>query len=544
MTIHEEAKPRDPQPIVLKFGGGLHSAASPFEIDARECSVGKNFDLDLEDSSFSRRRPFDLDGTTTNAQPIWGGAQFKAVDGTISTLIQSGNVVYSWDGATTYTQVGTVAAGAKLRGHISPHISSNDLVNGFVIITDLAEKQPVMTWDGTTFAVLAHNLGGDFFARYCVIENERAWYFNVKSGGDSTPHIFVGAERSDPTVLDVTNRAGSAVGAADAFFLISPDLRPINGAVIAFNSVVFSTESGKVYKLTGSDQLDFGVAPLESSAGVTGEEALASIGNDIMIGNIGKIETAFGVETFGDVLTDDATRPIKTDVENVDDWLITYNPRLSKVYCVNPEQSRTYVFHKAIFDEITRKTVRRSTNIKDVSPWSVWTTNNALAFQPKMMMTLRHPITGRWETYMGGATGQIYRLEGDGAQDGGDSDLDVDRTSAVISIPMSEIFEISGEVIYRKKFGGTLTLTALWGGRNISDETVTVVMNAAEGGSYFGGSAYFGGAFYFGTEFSGRFERQHFDLAGTGDTLQIKAAVSGDEEFTIQEIRLKVKVVA
>ena len=44
-------KEQDTEPLVIKFGGGLHTRASEDEIDAREAADGANFLLDLENLS-------------------------------------------------------------------------------------------------------------------------------------------------------------------------------------------------------------------------------------------------------------------------------------------------------------------------------------------------------------------------------------------------------------------------------------------------------------------------------------------------------------
>ena len=41
-----------PEPIILRFGGGLHSRANEDEINPRECTKGENFRLDLENTDF------------------------------------------------------------------------------------------------------------------------------------------------------------------------------------------------------------------------------------------------------------------------------------------------------------------------------------------------------------------------------------------------------------------------------------------------------------------------------------------------------------
>ena len=43
--------------VILKFGGGIHSKASPDEIDPREAADGYNFIIDLENRNLRNRPP-------------------------------------------------------------------------------------------------------------------------------------------------------------------------------------------------------------------------------------------------------------------------------------------------------------------------------------------------------------------------------------------------------------------------------------------------------------------------------------------------------
>ena len=140
--------------VVLRmiFGGGLASAINPAEIDVRECIEGQNFRLALDEIDMRPRKSFDLAGTATNAEPINGFAELIKTDGSVTTLVQAGTVVYNWDGASSFTSVGTVESGARLRGTRF----STSLLDDMVIISDLAKKTAVKTWDGSSFADLSH----------------------------------------------------------------------------------------------------------------------------------------------------------------------------------------------------------------------------------------------------------------------------------------------------------------------------------------------------------------------------------------------------
>ena len=351
--------------IIIRFGAGLNTRSSTRDIDDQECSAGENYDLDLDNRNFRRRNAFSLVATATNTSDIRGFMQLRKIDGTITTLVQAGTAVYDWDGASSFTSVGTVNANSKLR-------SVNWVLDEKAIITDLARIEVVKEWDGTTLSDISHNLGGDFKAKYAIVENDRVFYANVETAS-ATPHVIVGSKREDYDNLSITDRPASTANAEDAFFVTAPDLRPINGLGAAFGRKVFSTEKGSIYQLTGQDKTDFQVDQFYDGSFAAGDEAIVPIGNDVAIGSDGRIETLLATETLGDVETDDLTRKIIDDVQDVTDWKIVFNRRLQKIYCFPNALSKCFVMHKALVDDTVRRVSQRR-EAEFISPWSVWTT--------------------------------------------------------------------------------------------------------------------------------------------------------------------------
>ena len=518
----------------LTFGGGLQTRQSETDIQDIECADGENFDLDLDNNDFRRRLPFDLAGTATNTQPVQGFAQLIKSTGQMSTLVQAGPTVYEWDGVDSFTSRGTVSGGARLRGPIS----QNFLLDDVAIITDLAETQPVLVWDGTTLSEMTHNLGGNFFARYAAVDRDRAFYANVRSG-TATPHLLVGSTREDYDSLTVSTRASSSLSAADPFFLTSPDLRPIKGLLYAFNTLVFPTLDGELWRLTGADASDFAITGLGTTVDIEGEEAIAFIGNDIAYGSPGRIETMFATQNLGETETDDLTREIKPDIEDISDWIVRYEPRSQRVFFFNPDGSQLFVYHKAIPDEALRR-IAQQRSTPSVSPWSRWKTAHAMSFQPTSSFVMRDPVDGLSKVFMGGSAGEIWRMDGVGGQDGGTSDITAFRTSKFFAPPAGgPVFDVDGLIRYRKNVATTVTITFLIGGEAVADQSLTVSLPAISGASFFGGDAYFGGDFYFGVPFEGRLSLQNFDgPSPQGSGWQIKVAVTGAAGFFIESLYL------
>lgn len=521
------------EPVVLKFGAGLNSRASESSIADTEAADGQNFDLDIESTLFSRRKPFDLVATATNGEEINGFAQLIKVDDTRSTLVQAGTTVYEWDGASGFTVVGTVASGTKIRGYRDQNFTLTDEV----IITDLNERHPVMKWDGTTFQQIAHNLGGSFFARYCQIVNERALFANVRSG-TSLPHVVVGSARGDFEILSISDRPSSALSEEDPYFLPMQDLRYINGLAVAFGVTAVSTRNGRIFKITGDSAKDFTVDVLYADSAASGDEAVTFIGNDVAYGRIGRIETLFAAEALGDVETDDLSKEIANLTEDVSDWLLAFSSRRQRVYCWDRERSQIFVFHKAFVDERIRAVIQRR-DPAPISPWSLWETDHPSAFQTQVCMPLLDPGTGLEEMFFGGPNGEIFKFDGGGGQDGGTTDLTASRTSRVFQAPFAgPMYSVNGVIRYRKIFPATVTLTLVIGGVVLEDQAITITLPSATGLPVYAGGLFYNDDQYYSAPFKGRFSNQVFGFPGRGNEFQLKVDVTGSTDFFIEEVAL------
>ncbi len=506
--------------VSVLFGGGRNTKARTADIKPEECAEGENFDLSLSDSGFTRRKAFDLAGTAPNAGDIRGYAQLKKQDGTISTLIQAAGNVYEWDGASTFTLQGTCNSASQLRG--SPY-THNFTLDQFVIITDLAKATVVKKWDGTTYGNLAHNLGGDFFAKYCLVDNERALYANVTSGTD-TPHVLVGSAGSDAENLTVSNRPSTSLSALDPWFLPVQDLKPFNGLEEGFGFVVMSTEEGRIWKLTGSTAKDFAMESQYLGSASTGDEGIANVGNDVVYGRAGAIEALSGVQEYGDTEADDISRWIQPDIDTVTSWTIVYDRKLQRVFCLPSGVGEIHVYHKGLSNS-------------ELSPWSKWTTSHTVNFEPTTIWQMKHPTDKTDTVYMGDSSGNIYQFDGTGGQDGGSADVASYRTSGLVKTTLSQMNTVTGWVDYEKKTGAsTLNVTFEWGGTTLFDQAISLTLPAQDSPAVYGGSVYYGGTFYYGAQFERRLSRQTYSAAGQSTEFQVKTEITGSSDFRIDEL--------
>jgi len=535
-------KQGDVPAITMRFGGGMNTRELATDIDDRECADGsQNFGLDLFSAAFFPRAPFDLVGTAPNGQSINGFAQLQKQDGTLSTLIQAGTALYKWDGV-SFTNIATVPFGSKLRGAYNANFPALNKV----LVTDLALQQVVSTWDGTTFAALAHNLGGgvNFFAKYSLVSKERAWFANV-TAGSATPHVILASAVGDPTNLTTANKPSLSLGVGDPFFVQTQDMSPINGFAEFLTDKYVSTQRGSLNFIHGIDGRDMQIDQKYPFIGAVGDEAMTYIGNDVAYGRMGRIETMFGTINYGDVETQELSRAIQNKIAGVTGWTLVYDPILYRLYCFPTGVSQCWVYYKSITDDWVNRYYRKDGLPIRSSAWSLWTTAHALAFQPTTAWMMKRPQDGLIGVYMGDANGKVYRMEGTGAGDGGSVNITASRLSKMIELPEGQVFDVEGYVRYQQPLvSSALTLTLQHNGRQIFDQPITIAaLQSTAAGSFFNdGNTYFGGGSYFSAAFTGRVARNKFTLAGESDLFQIFATVTGTNAFNINEIVLKLKV--
>ena len=508
---------------VITFGGGINSHLRTADVALQECTAGENFNLDAGRESLSNRPSFDLIATATNANEIRGFAQLRKQNGAISTLVQAGGTVYEWDGASSFTTVGTVNSFSRLRGPSS----HNFLLDEYVIITDLNMVSTVKMWDGTTFGDFTHNLGADFYAKYCKIELERALFCNVKTGTVDTPHVLLASTLSDPQTLSTTDRPASSLSAADPFYLPIPDFRPINGMESGFGLVVMSTDQGALYVLSGQDATDYSLTPFYQGSALAGDEPMANVGNDIVMGRQGIIESLSGTINFGDVETDDLSKPIHHDIDKVSAWTIVYEQVSQRIFCFPNNQSACWVFHKDL----------AQTNL---SPWSKYTTAHAMDMRPTAVMTMLDPGTGLPQVYMGDKDGNIFTMNGGGGQDGGTADITVTRTSGLIRppFPANTVYNIDGWIGYKKQFAADVVLTFQFGGVSTPDREITVSIPESGDIGVYNDSAYYNADSYYSSGFGQKIFQQNFRVSGISSHFQVKASITGTSDIEIEEIGL------
>ncbi len=509
----------------IVFPYGLNENEQPDIGEAYKES--QNFKLSKSTVSFQPRSPFDSVATATNASEVKGLMQLVKRDSTQTTLVQAGDTVYKWDGASTFSNVATVTSTSKLR-------ASYWSLDDHLIITDIQKATVVKKWDGTTFASLTTGLAGALYAKYSVVHQGRVWLFNITEATTSLPHVILASAFEDPENYSSSLRSGdsSFLTGDEAFFLVTPDVREINGVAVFRDLLIISTKEGRLFKLTGTDSTNYAFEEFYTGSAAIGNETMVNIGNDVVYMRAGgNIESLVATDTFGDVATDDLSRFIPTQVDGLSDGIAVY------------DQSRQMVMFF-----VTGKVLVLFKDIlpSGFSPWSVYKTDHTSNFTTSVAVYMRRPGTSEFTVYFGGSAGQIYDLNGDGNGDGGSVDIVARRKTRYIDKQAAQVdFSrqiLTGRVIYRRLSEVELGVTLQWGDTYHDSEAFITLKGppAGDSGIYYGGTIYYGQSIYYGQGFgfAQRLSSKGFSSTGKGPGFFLSAEVQSDRDFQIDEIRI------
>jgi len=367
----------------------------------------------------------------------------------------------------------------------------------------------------------------------------RMWLFNVKAGSD-TPHLMVASAFEAPTSYDTSKRAkDSSFTGAEAFYMVTPDLKPINGVALFYNTLIVSTEKGQIWKLTGSNATDFAWQPFYAGSAATGTETMANIGDDIIyMKRDGVIESMRSTQTYGDTKTDDISRWIPTTRNGLNDAITIYDQTRQKVYFFIGDNKALVLFKDML-------------EVKpNLSPWSVYKTNHSSSFEVTSAIYMRQPGGSNYYVYWGDSSGNIYRMDSTNNGDPSTTNIDTSRkTKFFEEIQMSdgETYDpdndiLAGRIFYRRLADCDLLMDIEWGD-DFSIPRCTVPLKGPSSGDdagYFGGDVYWGGDFYFnsGFQFSQRMSTNSFSSVGRGCGFNLTMTIQTTQMFDIARIEM------
>lgn len=518
------------------FGGGLNESQTP---DISEAARGSyNFELSKDNYKLIPRGPFDLKGTTPNAAEVMGILQLVKRDDTQTTLVQAGDTVYKWDGASTFSSTGSVDASSKLR---DTYWSLDD----YLVITDLQKLTVVKKWDGSTLSTLTTGLGTDLYAKYGIVHHGRVWLFNVKTSTD-TPHLMVASAFENPTSYDTAQRATSGTFSTglEAFYMLSPDLRPVNGvAKTIAGDLIISTTEGSLFKLSGTSASTYKWDNFYPSSNAVGSEAMVSTGNDVMyMRRGGNIESLVATQSYGDVASDDLSRWIPDTVANQTGAITVYDQKNQKVFFFI--SGKVLVFYKDLF--YGGAALGDSGQRGKLSPWSVYRTSHSSGFSTSAAKYLKRPGTTQNSVYFGGPDGQIFDLNGTSSTgDGGTTEIQVVRRTRFIEQKDGINFlrhVTRGNVRYRRTNEVSFDIEVDWGDE-YNESTATIQLKGPASGeslAVYGGSSYYGGAFYYNQAFAlaGRISHQNWSVVGKGSGCTVTCSTLSDLSYQVDHVEI------
>lgn len=486
------------------------------------------------------------------------------------------NVLYKWDGTTasrlkTTLTVGTAqsvtvldSSGSTASATVSAHGYANgDLVtiagatpaayNGEYQISNVAADTFDYTFAGgatPASGTITADKGVELKAKYAIPWNNRMWLFNITADGTATPHMALVSAFEDPEDYDNSSRGhaqgGTGLAASDAFYLLSPDGRPINGAVSFYDTLVLSTAEGRLFKVTGSDATDYQIDEYYPGSSALGDEGIVNTGNDVTFARTGRVvESLVSTDRYGDVSTDDLSKWIPTSVKLMSNPITVYDQEQQKVYLFDDGLSGVLVFDKEFFLS------GRSDDTGQLSPWIMYKTNMLNRFSTKCAANIRDPLstTKTRTVFWGDADGRVYNMNGTlSGGDGGDTSVVTYRKTRIIS-EMDTVNEVMfGLLEYVRRSVTPIELIFNWGDE-YHRETISFNLKASFG---LGSPVFWGGDFYWDAR-TGVDDRAHnywssgrvvddqvstlsFSVPGKGQNFTLEIQISDTDDFRISRI--------
>jgi hypothetical protein len=372
------------------------------------------------------------------------------------------------------------------------------------------------------------------------------WLANVTTTTD-TPHLIVASAFEDPTSFSTSLRGGPTTSSGgvfttglEAFYILAPDLKPINGMQVFYDQLIISTEGGRLYKLTGTTAATYKWEDFYSGSAALGSESMANIGNDVVyMKQGGGIDLLSTTQTSGDVSGDDVSRWIPTTTKDLTGSITIYDQKNQKVYFF--VSGKVLVLFKDLIGG-------------ELSPWSVYKTQESFAMNTLAAKYMKRPGTQVYSVYFGDSAGRLFDLNGSGDGDAGAQTVMVVRKTRYIQNGegadkfnrgglnlMKKI--LRGMIFYRRIFDDCdVTLSFDWGDEYSVTQSVIPLKGAPSSsqGVYYGGGSYYSGSAYYsqGSAFAQKISSQTFSPTGKGPGFFLTTSLDTSTDFQIEYIEL------
>lgn len=468
---------------------------------------------------------YDWDGATVFSDvtpPIFtsgtGGTRLRSSywsldDILVVTDLDLENLLYKWDGTTVSRLKSTLTVGSPqsatltcsgslATATVTTHgYATGDLVtiaganeteyNGEHQITVTGANTftyPMVCSTSPATGTITADKGVELKAKYSLVHDNRVWLFNVVADGEPFPQMILASAFEDAEDYDNATRGGFAGPTAnDAFFVLSPDLKPVNGAAEFFSKLIISTVNGKLFVLDGNDATNYTFREFYPRSGARGNEGMINIGNDLVYFRQGKaFESLVATDEFGDVAADDLSRWIPNTIKELNAPIVTYDQANQRVYLFDADYEGVLVYDKEFAN--SPKALEAG-----LSPWSSWKTTMLNKWVTKAATEIRPDADSNTTVYWGDNAGNIYNMNGVGLLgDGGSAVINTNRKSRVIT-EMNTYDEVMiGRLEYQRLFSVDVDLEFAWLDE-LNNATVTLTLKPS---TDFAEAAHWGGEFY------------------------------------------------
>ena len=491
------------------------------------------------------------------------GSYWSLDDRLIITDLDKLNKIHNWNGSTyepnkhgigngtVTTATGYTGLGTSMHiTHNSHGLSANDLVtisnvsptgwNGEHIVSTASANGFTFTVSSslaTATGMLAFEKSVDLYAKYALTWNGRVWLFNITTDSTDNPHMILASEYENPDVFDTSQRAdihtSGGYNGNEAFYMLTPDLKPINGVALFFNTVIISTIDGRLFKITGSDITDYRIVEYYPGSAATGRESITNTGNDIMwMKRGGKIDSLSAVETSGDVQADDLSRWIPNTASNISDSIAVYDEQRQLIHWfVN---GKILTLNKLFLSERP-----------DLSPWSVYETLHPYNFDTNCAVYIRIPGSNNYDVFFGGAGGELFKLNGtENNGDAGTYSIVNQRKYAFVdnNVFPSKDTNILGRVEYRKRGQADLALTFDWAEPDARSQSIVLLSGQSidPEANFWGGDNYYDNGIYYseGSAPSNKVSTKGFSPPGKGRGFFLNCELDTKVNFLINKLML------
>ena len=357
---------------------------------------------------------------------------------------------------------------------------------------------------------------------------------NVTTATTANPHMLVASAFEDRESYDTSARggAGGFTTGNEAFFLLTPDFKPINGMVAFQQDIVISTEGGKLYRLVGDDASNYRFVDYYAGSAAIGDNAFVNAGNDVYYMRAGGIiESLRSTDRYGDVGTDDISLKVQDSVADQISTRIIYDQSNNKILFFLA--SKILVLFKDLLGG-------------ELSPWSSYKTAHASSFNTSAARYMQNPdpliLTN--SVFFGDDSGNLYNLNGVGVNgDAGTTDIQTIRKLPLQGFTYDEI--LKGRIFYRRKGQCDLNISFEWGDeRTTTDLLISLKGTVGKSGNFYGGEQYYGGDFFYneGLGGAGAPVSKGFSAVGQGSSVFATLDITTSETFEIDFLQIDGKV--